>query len=91
MLGVPEELIEEHGAVSRAVALSMAEKALEKSGASWAFSITGFAGPDGDSRYPAGTVWIALADSAESRATEFHFPGARNEVREAASLAALEM
>lgn len=73
MLGVPEGLIEEHGAVSRPVAAAMAEKALEKSRASWAFSITGLAGPGGDSvsgtdnksgirdKPPIGTVWIGLA------------------------------
>ena len=67
MLGVPEELIEEHGAVSRPVALAMAEGALEKSGASWALSITGLAGPGGDG-VPVGTVWIGLAGPAEESA-----------------------
>lgn len=48
MLGVPMELIEEEGAVSRAVALAMAEGALERSRANIAVSITGFAdaGPE---------------------------------------------
>jgi PncC family amidohydrolase len=72
MLGVPEELINRYGAVSREVALAMAEGALEKSGASLAFSVTGLAGPGGDNgevpmqaslgdpylRVPIGTVWI---------------------------------
>ena len=91
MLGIPGKLVEEHGAVSRAVALAMAECALEKSGVSWAFSITGLAGPTGDLRSPVGTVWIALADGKDSRAEEFHFSGSRNEVREAAAVAALEI
>jgi len=47
MLGVSGDLIKKEGAVSRAVALAMAEGALKKSGASLAFSITGLAGPAG--------------------------------------------
>ena len=55
MLGVSKELIEKYGAVSRPVALAMAEGALERSGASLAFSVTGLAGPDGDdSKTPVG-------------------------------------
>jgi len=97
-LGVQEELIEQYGAVSRPVALAMAEAALEKSGAFWAFSITGFAGPDGGSvDVPVGTVWIGvagrdgeLADCLRSDARMFLFAGDRNEVREAAVTVALQ-
>jgi PncC family amidohydrolase len=98
MLGISEELIEKHGAVSQAVALAMAEEALNKSGASWAFSITGLAGPGGDGTLtPLGTVWIGTAcrdrESSgfmRSEAKNFLFSGSRNEVREAAAAAALE-
>ena len=95
MLGMPETFLKEHGAVSRPVALAMAEGALEKSGASWAFSITGLAGPDGDgSGVPVGTVWIGIAghDSSGSLCSEadvFLFSGNRNKVRKAAAIAAL--
>ena len=95
MLGIPPELIAECGAVSRPVALAMAEGALEKSGASWAFSVTGLAGPDSSSEEaPIGTVWIGIAarhgGSSWSQAKVFLFSGSRNEVREAAAAAALE-
>jgi len=97
MLGVPEKLIKEHGVVSRPVALAMAEGALEKSGAFWAFSVTGFAGPGGDGTVPVGAVWIAVAGrdgelsgSLRSEAKMHHFSGSRNEVREAAAAAALQ-
>ena len=96
MLGLQEELIEEHGEVSRPVALAMAEGALEKSGASWAFSITGFAGPSGGSAgAPVGTVWVGLAERdgtgvVRSEAKMFFFVGDRNEVREAAATVALQ-
>ena len=97
MLGIPEALIKEHGAVSRSVALAMARAALEKSGVSRAFSITGLAGPDGDgSEIPVGTVWIGIAgrdapDSIWLEAEKFLFSGKRNQVREQAAIAALEM
>lgn len=47
MLGVPAEMLDEHGAVSEPVARAMAEGALARSGADIAFSVTGFAGPTG--------------------------------------------
>jgi PncC family amidohydrolase len=96
MLGVSRELLKKEGAVSRAVALAMAEGALEKSGASLAFSITGLAGPAGDtSDVPIGTVWIGVAvkggdNGIQSGAKMFRFTGSRNVVREAAAKAALE-
>ncbi|MDR0496710.1 MAG: CinA family protein [Treponema sp.] len=71
MLGIPADFIKKHGEVSREVALAMAEGALEKSGASWAFSITGFAGPGGDSipgENAVGTVWIGIAGRDEEPA-----------------------
>ena len=90
MLGVPKALIEEHGAVSGPVSLAMAEGALERSGASWALSITGFAGP-GREGAPVGTVWIGLAGpGGRPVAKSFLFKGRRNEVREAAAATALE-
>jgi len=104
MLGVPPITLEKYGPVSRETALAMAEGAIKKSGASWAFSITGFAGPGAGNAgntadsVKAGTVWIAVAgadkDSADSSMTEakmFLFGGSRNEVREKAVIAALEM
>jgi len=96
MLGVSGELLKKEGAVSRGVALAMAEGALKKSGASWAFSITGLAGPTGDaSEVPIGTIWVGIAgkDSGkeiQSEAKMFCFEGSRNEVRKAAAKAALE-
>jgi len=92
MLGVSGDLIKKEGAVSRAVALAMAEGALKKSGASRAFSITGLAGPTGDtSEVPIGTVWVGIAGKEmRSEAKMFRFTGSRNEVRKAAAIAALK-
>lgn len=61
MLGVDARLIDSHGAVSREVALAMAEGALLKSNADIAVSITGVAGPGGTPRKPAGLVYFGLA------------------------------
>ena len=101
MLGVPKRLIETHGAVSREVAVAMAEGALERSGASWAVSITGLAGPGGEGA-PVGTVWIGIAGLwagpsaglwagiSRSETKSFLFKGSRNEVGAAAAVAALK-
>ena len=90
MLGVPKALIKEHGAVSSPVALAMAEGALGRSGASWALSITGLAGPGGEG-VPVGTVWIGLAGpGGKPEAKSILFKGNRNEVRAAAAAAALQ-
>jgi len=62
MLGVPAELIATYGAVSKPVALAMAEGALAHSPADIAVAVTGIAGPDGGSpEKPVGLVHIAAA------------------------------
>ncbi len=62
MLGVPAELIKQHGAVSKSVALAMVEGALAHSPASIAVAVTGVAGPDGGTpEKPVGLVHIAAA------------------------------
>lgn len=48
LLGIPPDVIKQNDAVSRTVALAMAEGALKRSNADVAVSITGFAGPGGD-------------------------------------------
>ena len=71
LLGVPAELIQRVGAVSKDVAIAMAEGALKRSNADVAVSVTGIAGPGGGSpEKPVGTVHIAIAQS--DRPTE-HF------------------
>ena len=61
-LGVPKDLLREHGAVSEPVARAMAEGARSKAGADIAIAITGIAGPSGavDGK-PVGTVFVAVA------------------------------
>jgi PncC family amidohydrolase len=92
MLGVGKDTLTRYGAVSRETAGAMASGALEKSGADFALSVTGLAGPQGD-RYgvPVGTVWIGLAGRGKEPRTElFCFSGSRNAVRQAAAEKAVE-
>ncbi|HQS69169.1 MAG: competence protein [Novosphingobium sp. 28-62-57] len=98
MLGVSEDLIDTFGAVSIAVAWSMAQGALRKSGADVAVAITGVAGPDGGSdQKPVGTVVFACAkrgeDPEETNAELKLFDTAttRADVRLQATLTALEL
>lgn len=94
LLGVPANLIAEHGAVSQAVAVAMAEGALARTGAHLAVSVTGIAGPGGGSNdKPVGLVWIATAMRSQStRANEARFgdPG-RDRVRQSSVELALRL
>ncbi len=83
MLGVPPDMLAEHGAVSQPVAVAMAEGALRNSRADWAVAITGIAGPTGGSpQKPVGTVCFAWGcrDGRIVTSTK-HFPGSREDVR----------
>ncbi len=61
MIGVREETLAQHGAVSEPVVVEMAIGALKAARADYAVSISGIAGPDGGSEEkPVGTVWFAL-------------------------------
>lgn len=85
LLGVPESMVAEHGAVSEPVVRAMAEGARSATAADAALAITGVAGPDGGSpEKPVGTVWIAAALGATVTARRFLFDGDREAIRGAA-------
>ena len=84
LLGVPGELIAQHGAVSEAVARAMAAGALAHSPAQLAVAVTGVAGPTGGSAdKPVGTVWFGWATPAGTFTEHQRFDGDRAAVRAA--------
>jgi len=91
LLGVPEETLAAHGAVSRETVLAMASGAALRLGAQCAVAVSGIAGPTGGTpEKPLGTVWIAWFVDGALSAERFQFPGDRQGVRRATALAAIE-
>jgi nicotinamide-nucleotide amidase len=91
-LGVPEELIERHGAVSEEVARAMAEGICAHMGTEVGVSITGVAGPGGGTpEKPVGTVWIGVMSGGEVRTVLRRLVGDREEIRLRATQAALDL
>jgi nicotinamide-nucleotide amidase len=91
-LGVDEELIKQHGAVSGEVAEAMAEGVRSRAGADFGLAVTGIAGPGGGSEgKPVGLVYIALADDAHTEHLKLQLPGDRHLIRWRASQAALDL
>ncbi len=91
-LGVPEELLAEHGAVSAEVAAAMASGAQERLGADVAVAVTGVAGPGGGTpEKPVGLVHLHAESPAGSLALELVLPGGRAAVRSRATAAALHL
>ena len=90
ILGVPEDLLETHGAVSLPVAQAMAEGAKKLLSADVAVSVTGLAGPGGGTeQIPVGTVYIGCDVKGKVTVREYHFSGNRSKIRENATAAAL--
>src|SRR5258706_3988940 len=82
LLGVPEELIEQFGAVSEQVARAMAEGVRARAGAVVGIGVTGIAGPDGGTpEKPVGTVAVAIVAGEQSWIRTFQFIGDREQVK----------
>jgi len=95
LLGVQNETLEQHGAVSEAVVIEMAEGVLNLSGSDIAVAVSGIAGPTGGSEHkPVGTVWFAwtVRDGSKLRTTTSceHFDGDRDLIRELTVVHALQ-
>jgi competence/damage-inducible protein CinA-like protein len=91
-LGVPAELIEQHGAVSPEVAAAMASGARERLGADVAVADTGVAGPGGGTEEkPVGLVYVAAETPDASRVLDFNYPADRQAVRSRAAVAGLHL
>jgi len=92
MLGVPAQLIQDHGAVSEPVAVAMAEGIRARTGVDVAIGITGIAGPGGGTETkPVGTVVIAvLVPEQPAYVRTFSFIGPRTMVKFQATQAAMD-
>jgi nicotinamide-nucleotide amidase len=92
LLGVSEETLERHGAVSPETAEAMATGARERTGATYAVSITGVAGPDGGTdEKPVGLVYLAIAGPEGTAVTHRRFIGDRERIRVFTTQAALDL
>lgn len=96
LLGVHQDLIDEHGAVSAEVAEAMAAGALQRFDADTAIAITGVAGPGGGTKEkPVGTVWfsVMLSDGTTPGGTALtrclQLPGQRSDIRERSTTVAM--
>lgn len=82
MLGVPQAMLAEHGAVSEPVARTLAAHARQAAGADWSVAVSGIAGPSGGSiEKPVGTVWLAWSGPDVEIAERCQFAGNRASVR----------
>jgi nicotinamide-nucleotide amidase len=97
LLGVPAELIEQHGAVSEEVAQAMAQGAIQRFSADVGIGLTGIAGPDGGTEEkPVGQVCFCIRSTAESDGEgsivrTVVLPGSRADVRDRATTVALHL
>jgi len=92
LAGVPQEMIERHGAVSREVAAALAEGIRYRCESTLGVGITGVAGPGGGSpEKPVGTVFHAVASDSGTEVIQRSFAGDRKRIRRFASTMALDM
>jgi PncC family amidohydrolase len=82
LLGVPPGIVEQYGVVSAECARAMAEGARRATGATYAVSTTGVAGPGPQDGIPAGTVHVAVAGPGATTAVALELVGDRERVRE---------
>ncbi len=92
MLGVADETLQQHGAVSKQVVQEMAQGALNNSPAQLAVSVSGIAGPGGGSTdKPVGTVWFGWCRQGSDAYCEHkQFNGDREAIRRQAVAHALQ-
>jgi len=92
LLGVPEGVLTQHGAVSEQCAEAMAVGARNKTGATYALSVTGVAGPAGGTEdKPVGLVYFGLAGPSGITVLKKRFPGDREQIRAWATIQGLDM
>jgi PncC family amidohydrolase len=91
-VGVPDDILAGHGAVSAQVAMAMATGGRERTGADLAVSVTGIAGPDGGSAAkPVGLTYVAVADTDGVSVRRFVWSGDRADNKRRSAAAALAL
>lgn len=92
LLGVGEDTLRDHGAVSEQTACEMASGVRELTGADVTLAVTGIAGPaGGSSAKPVGTVWFAVASGTDVIPERHRFSGDRDIVRARATATGLDL
>ena len=92
LLGIKPAIIREYSAVSEETARAMAENARMRADTDLAVAVTGIAGPSGGSdKKPVGLVYIALASPDGVSCRRFNFFGKRENIKERAAIASLNM
>ena len=92
MLDVPEQLLEEYGAVSEPVVRKMAETVRQKLQTDFGIAVSGIAGPTGAvEEKPVGTVWISVSNGDITVAECFHFSNDRIRNIQRSAMAALNL
>lgn len=92
ILGVPQELLDRHSAVSEPAAAAMAEGARRCSGATFGVSTTGYAGPTGGTEAnPVGTVYLGIASASDTRIAKVRYGVDRYRTRILATQSALDL
>jgi len=92
LLGVSEEDLNQHGAVSSPVATQMAQGVRKLARTDYALGVTGIAGPTGATpQKPVGLIYIAVSSEDDTYSKEFRFLGDRTVVKRRASQMALDM
>jgi len=92
ILGIPEDLLAKHSAVSEPVAKAMAEAARRLSGATYGIATTGYAGPSGGTEAdPVGTIYLAVAAVSDTRCTRMRYGADRYRNRTLATQLSLDL
>lgn len=90
VLGVPADVVEEHGVVSAPCAAAMADGVRRLLRTDWAVSTTGVAGPDTQEGKPVGRVYVGVAGPAGTTTHELALTGDRAAIRKSAVREALQ-
>jgi len=92
LLGVPQDLLDQYGAVSQPVAEAMAQGVRQATGSDLAVAVTGVAGPEADDRgNPVGLVYVALAWEGDVHVRTVHAAGPRQRVRQVSASHAFDL